>query len=212
MNLIHLGPVVDLSPMSKAERILRFRAFRLAASQRAVQQAFASFQLAVRKHQLLWDNCPKDFPRATLARHDILRVTIAWDSSPQIAVPLSEPKRAPDRGKPSALASRAELRALARANRVPLPMLWERFPPSDFSEQKQMQKELGAYFARQAPKDAKRSSDGFATFLRQQAKDTAKLAGNPDLYGRLLADSEWKARQRATFDGLMSEDLDLGEI
>jgi hypothetical protein len=200
MKLIHLGPIVDHSAQERHSRIHLFRASREARRQQEIKDDLAALQAKI----LLHNRLTRDLPRALRARFDLLRVSLIWDDASQIATPMRGVRpEAPTYTPPS----RASLREAARRNRVPLPMLWDRFPPEDLHERRLMQKELGAYYTRQAPKAAASTGDGFGKFLKQQAADAAKLAKSPDLAGRLLSDSEWKARQRATFDSLSNIDL-----
>lgn len=149
-------------------------------------------------------------PRASRARSDLLKISLLLSESPHIAVatPPSLPLRSPrERVKP---ASRADLRAEARRNKTPLPMLWERFPPENAVERVVMQKELTTYWQRQRPKlPAGSPASDFAAYLREQAKAMARARKDPALYIRLLSDPNWKAKQKADFDAITSIELDI---
>lgn len=146
-------------------------------------------------------------PRAARARSDLLQLSLLLHDSAAVAVvtPPSVPVRTRETQR---LPSRADLRLEARRNGVSLPVLWERFPPESLAEKKQMTEELGRYWQRQRPQLP--AGDGFTEYLRRQAKELAKARGDKTLYQRLLADADWKAKQKADYDSITN--IDLGDL
>lgn len=190
---------------------------------RAAREALRRFQRAVHEeveaanlHTFLlaslsrYNRLVRRLPRERRVAHSLFSLSLLYMDSPHIAgqfPPPPTPNSYPVR--PST--SKADLRIEARRNRVPAPLLWERFPPDTLFERKEMYRELGAYHARQAPKVAKATGDGFSDFLKRQAREAGQLAKDPTLAGRLLSSPEWKARQRASYNEILkiAEDLDI---
>lgn len=113
--------------------------------------------------------------------------------------------------------SPAELRAEAKRLRMPAKMRWERFPPTNLEERRQMAKELSAaklspvaaagYTTRNAAGKANPELTAYAKWLRRQAATEGKARSIHPTH--LLSNPSWCADQKRRFDEIMSIDIDL---
>jgi hypothetical protein len=127
-----------------------------------------------------------------------LRATLLLEDTPFIQgeTPLDHKRPIPN-FKRFAPPTRAELRAEARRNRVPLPMLWDRFPPETEDERAQMAKDVGL----------RPSADPFISWLHTEAKTEARR--QKTTVKALLADPIWIATQKAFYTSALTLELEL---
>lgn len=214
--LIPVGPLVHYTPRTRADFIALIRAKRAST----LSDLAASIEAQV----TYYNRVLRTLPPTLRSRHTLYRIGFLWDDGP---VPHSPPRSTlrilhdsqttPKRPITISTQDKFVLRELARKNRVPIPQIWDRFPPTSYSEQLQMQSELTKWRARQtgtatSPKTRAATPfpiSEFGAYLKRQAKDTARLAGDPSLFSRLLSDASWRAEQKARFDAISSIEIDI---